>query len=307
MSDQSPLEYPARSQRPLPPRPRAYRANGSDITRLLAILSTIVLAAAFVSVASAATITPFSEATEGNHAANDLQNPFDQTGLNKRFQQIWHVGLFGSDPVILTGIGFRLDSQASSDGAPLSKVLNSLEISFGLTALAPSAMTSSFASNTSGVTMQKVVDQTGVTISGTDSAGNVPNAFDIVFSFDAGQTFALDPSQNLNLIMDLQASGSGTFAPLDALTGASFLTIGGIQTAANSASGFDSFGFLGNSGEPMALVAEFITQDTGGSTGGSPSPVPLPSSLVFLMSGVGIWGLVSAGHRRRRPHGGAKS
>ncbi|MEM6972020.1 MAG: hypothetical protein AAF577_04370 [Pseudomonadota bacterium] len=316
MSDLPPLDYPPRSARMVHQRPRQYRLNANDVVRLVAILSTVVLAVSMVSMAAASTIgfAPYGETTEGNNFSGPNEHPFVQgaPGFAPRLQQIWHVDLFNG-PLEITGISFRFDGNAAASSLPLSNTVDTLKLSFGTTSIAPAVFEGSPAF-LSGLTLDTVVDRTTANslaadrvISGTANSGGGVNPFDITINFDAGETFVYDPSLGFNLIMELESSGGGSLAPLDA----SFfgdLPITSTGVGVGMAVGIGSFAIAPNAGTNTseAIVVEFLANDTGssgggggGGSGGPITAVPVPPSLALLLSSLGLWGVFSRLKRRR--------
>ncbi len=160
--------------------------------------SLVLLSLLTVGVASAQIVVPGANTgVEGN---TDNRFPFFPGASSPmRYQQVYGASAFGTAPVVLSGMQFRLDQGDSSYSGEQTTVL----IRLSTTSMAVDGLSTTFASNV-GANETTVVSGT-LTMSGTGGAG--PNAFDssIVFATN----FTYDPSAG-NLLLDVIRSGGST-------------------------------------------------------------------------------------------------
>ncbi|MEO0760471.1 MAG: hypothetical protein AAFZ09_01475, partial [Pseudomonadota bacterium] len=188
MSNFTPLDLSG-LQRPNPSaRPCFYIPNLRDALRAGAIAATGLFAlAAIASVAQAGTLNPLGSDAEGDIETRGLDNFLGAGGAPVVFQQIWSDSLFGTTPLSLTGLAFRLDGAAT---AAASGTIPSVQIFLGTTLVDPVNISTTYADNApNGLT--QVFNDTNVSVLGEFDPGGT-NPFSIGFSFD--NAFGYDPT-----------------------------------------------------------------------------------------------------------------
>jgi hypothetical protein len=223
-------------------------------------------------------VVPGTDATVTAAGGNDF--PFDladQFRTQIRCQQVYAGSAFGTGPILITGIAFRLD-ESDLFGQAFTTTLPNVRIDLSTTAANPDALSTTLANNV-GADDTIVFGPGAVTLSSTRSGPAAgPQPFDILINF--GTPFRYDPSRG-NLLFDIRNIDGGRTAEFDADFTMGDATSRMISVDVNSATG---------SGDTGGLVTEFVFQS---------AEVPEPG--LSMLCGGALFVIALAGMRHRRP------
>jgi hypothetical protein len=209
----------------------------------------------------------------------DNRFPFLVNG-GMRYQQVFAASQFAAlgGPQLVTDMALRNGIFVAQ---PFTATIASIQIALSTTALAPDALSATFANNIGADNKQ--VFSGSLTLSSTNGPGpGNTHVFDIVIHFDT--PFLYDPAQG-NLLLDVR-NNSGA----DAFVGSDFFD-------AVTAAGDPVSRVFGPEGDPNATVGALDTLGLIVQFGTASTVVPEPSSLVLLsVGGVALLG----GYVRRR-------
>lgn len=157
----------------------------------------------------AATLVPILNASVEGARNNGL--PVNGTyGTSQRYQQIWDGALFGSDPVLVHAISFRVDAETGSAFGPTQFLGSSAFLS--TTGLTSKTISANFDANHGAD--KKLVSQ-DFSLSGSTGSGPT-NPFDVTLTFDT--PFAFDPMAG-SLLLELVLPAVPFTSQLDAVLG----------------------------------------------------------------------------------------
>ncbi len=198
--------------------------------------------------------------------------PFNIAGGSQRYQQVYASNQFSAitGPTLITAISFRPDL---TFGSAFNSTLTSIQINFSTTAVVPSGLSGTYASNIGGNDIQ--VYSGALTLSSTNTGGP-PRNFDIVITLQT--PFLYDPAIG-NLLMDVRNFGGGITTQFD--SSGSDSSIGRVwNNDVNSPTGNTNFGDTG-------LVTQFTF-----------AAVPEPTTWALI--GVGTLGTGVYAWRKKR-------
>jgi hypothetical protein len=199
---------------------------------------------------------------------------------SQRYQQAFASSQFPAGPELITQITFRPDA---GTGAAFAATLPNVRIDLSTTALAPDALSSTFANNVGANDATVFSGALSLSSSFTGPAGG-PKDFDIVINLTT--PFLYNPAAG-NLLLDVRNIGGGRTTQFDATTTTPGGTTSRVYTITSNGVN-DPTGTVNAGG----LVTRF--------TVGPAGPVaPEPSSVMLL--GLGTVGMAGYGWRRRTP------
>jgi len=205
------------------------------------------------------------ENSEGN---GENQFPFVTTAAPQRYQQVYDASQFGTTPLSIEGIAFRLDDEF---GNSFSTTIPDIEISLSTASADPDALSSAFADNI-GADETVVFTRGSLPLSSnSNTPSGTPEAFDIAVDFT--DTFFFDPNVG-NLLLEVKnfstsIPSSPIFFNAENTTGDSVSRLFNTNDA-NATTGFT---------DSLGLVTQFNTAST--------QPVPFEAE--------GTMGLVALG------------
>lgn len=244
------------------------------INLVKAVFLALIAGAAFGSTI----VIPGADAATNGAGGNDFPfNLADQFRTEIRYQQVYAGSAFGTGPILITGIAFRLDEDATF-GHAFSTTLPNVRIDLSTTSANPDALSTTFANNVGAD--DTIVFGTGtLAISSTRSGPAAgPQPFDIFINF--GTPFRYDPSRG-NLLFDLRNIDGGSTAEFDTDITPGNATSRLLSVNVNSPTG---------SADTNGLVTEFVFQS---------ADVPEPG--LSMLCGGALLVIALAGVRRRVP------
>lgn len=217
-------------------------------------------------------------ANPGQSGGSNNFMPFDlPAGVSQRYQQFYSSAAFGSAPVTLYGIKFRLATDGGTPGAAFDATIPNITINLSTAALDLGAASLTFANNV-GADNQTVFDGPLHLSSNASpkAPGTGPQPFDVLIEFE--NPFTYDPAQG-DLLLDVFNFSGGQTGLFDYVTGGSdvLTRVVGPQGNVNAPSAFFQ--------QKAGLVTAFAT-----------APVPEPATWALMIAG---FGLVGAAMRRR--------
>jgi len=218
-------------------------------------------------------VVPNSLANVEGNANNGF--PFNIGDFNistQRYQQDYASNQFSAitGPTLITAISFRPDS---STGSAFNSTLTNIQINLSTTTIAPSGLSTTYASNIGGDDTQ--VYSGSLTLSSTNTGGP-PRNFDIVITLQT--PFLYDPALG-NLLMDVRNFG------------------GGITTQFNADSSDGSIGRVWNT-DVNSATGTINTSGNGLVTQFTFAAVPEPTTWALI--GVGTFGAGAFAWRKKR-------
>lgn len=208
------------------------------------------------------------ENIEGNFSN---QFPFVTTFLPQRYQQVYDASQFGTTPLSIEGIAFRLDDEF---GNTFSTTIPDIEISLSTASAAPDALSSTFADNI-GADETVVFTRGALPLSSSSNTpSGTPEEFDIVIDFT--ETFSFDPNLG-NLLLEVKnfstsISSSPIFFDAEDTGGDSVSRLANLGDANATTAGFT---------DTAGLVTQFNTQPIPFEAEGTMGLVALGSYLYY--------------------------
>ena len=243
-----------------------------ELSSMLGACSAFALAFSLIcqsGIASAAVVVPGgNELIEGG-SQNDL--PFKN--YNGRYQQAYASSEFGSDPLSISAIAFRINGRSTGFGVT---PFTNMTVNLSTSANAVGSLSSTFADNI-GADAQNVYSG-DLTLSGS-TGGTSPNPFNVTINFQTA--FVYDPVDG-DLLLEIFNPNDISLRQTTAFDAVS--DSGVMQRVYDINGGVNSESGLADN---IGLVTQFETTTV----------VPLPAALPLF--GAGLLGLIGISRRKK--------
>ncbi|MGF1447390.1 MAG: VPLPA-CTERM sorting domain-containing protein [Pikeienuella sp.] len=236
------------------------------------VVAAVAALVSFAGSASAASLIPVGNTTTEGNAGNVI--PFNTRFVPQQYQQIWDASVFGTDPLTITAISFRVEGIFEDfPGGPTELVLG-----FTTTSAEVDGLSNTLADNIGTPLVTVAQNPVMGSASGGALPNGEPNPFGATITFDT--PYEYDPA-NGNLLMDVSILSEVGPSGFDAVD-----TVGDATSRAVTSP-------LGVTNDSVGLVVAFEVSEGGGAV------VPLPAGIWLSLTA--LVGLGMIGRRRTGP------